>query len=53
MKMELSLKAIQLLVEYRRNYSDVFDFIKARHQRLIDEAKDSGKGINWKENIEV
>ena len=44
---------MELLVEYKRNYGTVFDFIKARHERLIQEAKDEGMGIKWKEAIQV
>ncbi len=40
-----------MLLEYKKKYPEVLDFITARHYKLVAEAKAIQKPINWKEII--
>jgi hypothetical protein len=37
-----------MLLEYRRKYPEVLEFITQRHFKLVDEAKANQKPINWR-----
>ncbi len=51
--LELSVKAFEMLLEYKRKYPEVLELITARHHKLVSEAKTNQKAINWREKIKA
>lgn len=42
-----------MLLEYKRKYPEVLEFITARHHKLVSESKANQKAINWREKIKA
>ncbi len=42
-----------MLLEFKRKYPEVLEFITARHYKLVDEAKSNQKPINWREKMKA
>jgi hypothetical protein len=48
---EISVRALEILIEYKQKFPEVFTFIEDRHRRLVARAKESGQKIEWDEPI--
>lgn len=42
-----------MLLEYRRKYPEVLEFITQRHFKLVEHAKMNQKPINWREPMKA
>ena len=51
-KLEISLRGLELILEFKRKFPEVIKFIEERHQKLIDSQSADGK-INWREPISL
>lgn len=49
-KLEISLKGLELILEFKRKFPEIIRFIEERHQKLIESQSGEGK-INWREPI--
>lgn len=50
--LDISLKGLQLIFEYKTKFPEIFKFIERRYEKLI-ENKDANGKINWREKIEL
>ena len=44
---ELSVRALEILIDYKRKFPEIFKFMVDRHQKLVETARHSGKAIDW------
>lgn len=49
--LEISLAAVNLLCDYKKNYPEIFTFMTTRMGNLIADSKSTGRQINWKSDI--
>jgi len=46
------VRALEILLEYRKKFPEIFDFMEKRHHRLVDKARENNdKKIDWDEPI--
>lgn len=48
--LDISLKGLELIIEYKNKFANIFKFIEARYEKLIEKKDEKGK-INWREPI--
>ena len=49
--LEISIRALEILVQYKKKFPEIFEFMEERHRRLVTRAKEKGEKIDWDEPI--
>lgn len=49
--LELSYRALEITMEYKALFPQIFDYMAKRHHRLIDKAREESSKIEWDEPI--
>lgn len=50
--LELSVRALEIILEYKKKFPEIFTFMEERHYRLIEKARENNdKKIDWDEAI--
>jgi hypothetical protein len=49
--LEISYRGLEIAMEYKEKFPEIFKFIQQRHHRLVDQAKESSSKIDWDEPI--
>lgn len=44
---EISVRALEILIEYKTKFPEIFTFIENRHKKLVEQSKKSGNPIEW------
>lgn len=50
--LDISLRGLELIIEYKKRFPKIFKFIEDRYEKLLDNRDEKGK-INWREPIRL